>query len=79
MDVIIIVTHGNLGTPFVCNNETKAEAHFDIIAEKIMGEDYEELTSNEIDYGEKVVTVNQYLKNRGIEICWFTDLKINVF
>ena len=51
VNVIYAVSNGiTQDVPFVTTDSVKAEAHFDLLAEKYAGDDAKFLFENEIDY-----------------------------
>jgi hypothetical protein len=78
MDVIIIIKNGVPEIPILVKNPITAEAEYNRIAEKLCGDDWISF-KNIIDYGFKMDSINKYLKSFGVEIHWFTELKVNKY
>lgn len=74
INVIIVTVNGVQETPFVTNSNTKAQAAFDAIAERFMGEDVDEIN---LHSDTQLEELNRVLKHIGVEVNWFTDLEIN--
>jgi len=79
MDVIFISKNGLIDDPILIKYPTTAEAVFDGIVEEYLIESEVEELKYIFDYGDKYERVNQLLRGSGIEIFWFTGLKVNKY
>lgn len=77
INIIFLIKNGMVDTPFATTNDIIAEAHFDNLAQKLLGDDYEYIVGREIDYSIKLVELNNYLNNMGVSVEWFTDIEVN--
>lgn len=78
VNVIYAVSNGiTQDVPFVTTDSVKAEAHFDLLAEKYAGDDCDFLFENEIDYSEKIIILNNYLNYKKVRIEWYVDVEVN--
>lgn len=67
-----------MDTPILVQDDTTAEAAFDVVAEKILKDDWDEV-KDIVDYGEKMQETNRLIEFTGVDIHWFVDVKINEY
>lgn len=68
---------GEVKEEHVIEDQTTAEATFDNICERHMGEEYKDVLGNTVDYGCRLMEANLYLKSVGREIVWLEQVTVN--
>jgi hypothetical protein len=74
MNIIIQIINGFADTPLLIKDDEKARAVFRDIAERLLGDDADEVLGLFDDDG-IYDRVNNYLSTNGIEILFFTDIQ----
>lgn len=76
INVIIVYRNGQLSqeSPYVTNSNIKAQAAFDAIAERLLGDDVDEIN---LHSDTQLDELNRLVKHMGIEVHWFEGLELN--
>jgi hypothetical protein len=76
MNVIIVSDCGILDNPILIEDDTTAQATFNVIAEQLLGSDVSEVDL----YDDNCVhEVNRLLEYTGKEIKWFVGIEVNTY
>ena len=76
VNVILVIERGIVKTPIVTTSDTTAQAEFDAIAERLLGDDVSEIN---LHSDTQVDELNHIVNRLGVSVDWFTDVELNTY